>query len=75
MTSFYKEKKMSNYLENEILNTFIENLKDDSSIPKELFEHILKLKLDGKISKQNSIKNIIDDFTKKESENNEDKEN
>lgn len=54
---------MANYLESEILNKFLENIKTDETIPSSLAEAISKLNNEGKISKSTHIKKLMEEFT------------
>jgi hypothetical protein len=66
---------MSNYLESQILNKFIDVLKMDKIIPNELVNDISKLNEEGKILKGNNLKKLLEDFSPSEGDNNEDKKN
>lgn len=64
---------MSNFLETEILNKFLENIKSDQTIPSSLTEAISKLNTENKISKATHLKKLLEDFTPTEEANDESK--
>lgn len=64
---------MSNFLESEILNKFLENIKNDQTIPASLVESISKLNTESKILKATHIKKLIEEFTPVEEINDESK--
>ena len=64
---------MSNFLETEILNKFLENIKNDQTIPNSLTEVISNLNAENKISKATHLKKLLEDFTPTEEVNDENK--
>ena len=53
---------MSNFLESEIMNKFLENIKNDQTIPNSLSESISKLNDENKISKATHLKKLLEEF-------------
>lgn len=64
---------MSNFLESEILNNFLDNIRNDQIIPSTLTEAISKLCTENKISKSTHLKKLLEDFTPTEEANDESK--